>query len=118
MLPKCNLFSRLTHYTFVIGLTLLFLPVQTAAWGKSGHRIVALIATKHLTPEARQGIRTLLGNEDLAAIALHADTIRPHRPETSRWHFVNLPRRAAGFVPARDCVQSGQGDCAVAAIER
>ncbi len=32
------------------------------AWGCKGHQTVALIAEKHLTPEARQIVQKLLGD--------------------------------------------------------
>jgi hypothetical protein len=87
--------------------------------GPSGHRIVALIAARHLTPQARAGIQSLLGNTNLAAVANFADAVRNSRPETSRWHFADVPVSAPAFDPARDCkLIPNKGDCAVAAIER
>lgn len=94
-------------------------PVRVNAWGPSGHRIVALIAARHLTPQARAGIQSLLGNTNLAAVANFADAVRNSRPETSRWHFADVPVTAAAFDPVRDCkLIPNKGDCAVAAIER
>jgi hypothetical protein len=94
-------------------------PVRVNAWGPSGHRIVALIAVRHLTPQARAGVQSLLGNTNLAAVANFADFVRDLRPETSRWHFADIPSNAAAFDPARDCrLIPNRGDCAVAAIER
>ncbi|HEY6248515.1 MAG TPA: S1/P1 nuclease [Candidatus Angelobacter sp.] len=85
-------------------LLLLVLPsTQSFAWGYKGHRIVADIARHHLTPAAIQNLQALLGNDDLAAISTWADEVRPDRPETFAWHFVNIPRDAAGFSDERDC---------------
>jgi len=38
----------------------LFVTSPAFAWGCKGHQTVALIAEKHLTPEARQILETLL----------------------------------------------------------
>jgi len=38
----------------------LFVTSPVFAWGCKGHQTVALIAEKHLTPEARQILETLL----------------------------------------------------------
>jgi hypothetical protein len=101
--------------------TLLFVVQQrrAEAWGPSGHRIVALVAMKHLSRQARAQVKTILGQETLADVANWADDVREERPETARWHFVNLPRGASGFSRTRDCddVNGGPG-CAVTAIER
>jgi S1/P1 Nuclease len=72
-------------------------------WGPEGHRVVADIARSHLNTEARIQVRKLVGNDDLAAIANWADEIKSERPETAGWHFVDIPRDAAGFVESRDC---------------
>ncbi len=61
---------------------------------------------------------TLLGGDALAAVASWADDVREQRPETTLWHFVNIPRRATRYAPARDCRSTPLGDCIVAAIER
>ena len=76
---------------------------RTFAWGPEGHRVVADIARSRLTLAARQQVRALLGSDDLASVANWADEIKAERPETAAWHFVDIPRDAAGFVEARDC---------------
>ncbi len=73
------------------------------AWGPEGHRIVADIAKLHLTEPTKRHIRELLGNDDLAAISTWADEVRPQRPETYGWHFVDIPTNATGFSEQRDC---------------
>lgn len=90
---------------FCIASFLFFLSATSAvfAWGPEGHRVVADLAEARLTPEARLGIRELLGNDDLAAISTWADDVRHDRPETYDWHFVDIPMSAAGFSEPRDC---------------
>lgn len=73
------------------------------AWGPEGHRIIADIARSHLTAPARSQVRSLLGDDDLAAVANWADEIKSDRPETAAWHFVDIPMSAADFSEARDC---------------
>ena len=73
------------------------------AWGPEGHRIVADIARSHLTEITKQHIRELLGHDDLAAVSTWADEIRPQRPETFGWHFVDIPKDSNGFSQPRDC---------------
>jgi len=85
-------------------LLLVALPsTQSFAWGYKGHRIVGDIARNHLTPAAKQSLQALLGNDDLASISTWADEVRPQRAETFGWHFVDIPRDAAGFSEERDC---------------
>jgi S1/P1 Nuclease len=76
---------------------------RTFAWGPEGHRVVADIARSRVTAGARRQIRSLLGNDDLARVANWADEIKAERPESAGWHFVDIPREAAGFVESRDC---------------
>ena len=76
------------------------------AWGPEGHRIVGDIAQERLTLTARLHVKELLGNDDLAAIALWADDVRHDRPETYAWHFVDIPKDANGFSEPRDCFRA------------
>lgn len=73
------------------------------AWGPEGHRIVGDIAQERLTPTTRLQVKELLGNDELAAVAVWADDVRRDRPETFGWHFVDIPKDASGFSEQRDC---------------
>src|SRR5262249_18312362 len=84
-------------------LGFLALPILSWAWGPEGHRVVAELARERLQGAARRQIRELLGNDDLAAISTWADKIRNERPETSGWHFVDIPWNAGSFSSGRDC---------------
>ena len=110
--------NRLT--CFALGLSLIsLLPLSANAWGVSGHRIVAMIAENHLTERARQRVTELLGEDvTLASIATFADEIRNSRPDTKQFHFVDIPLAANNYDPARDCRETEEGDCVIAAIER
>jgi hypothetical protein len=89
----------------IIALLLLaiFIPAQLFAWGPKGHAIVADIASSRLTPAARKNLQLLLGADSLASIASWADTVRKERDESYDWHFVDIPKDAAGFSEERDC---------------
>lgn len=86
------------------------------AWGPQGHEIVAAVALRDLTPVARAQVVRLLGT---ATMMVHEaswpDEIREARPETSAWHYVDIPLEAGGYSAARDCARA---DCVVAQIDR
>jgi hypothetical protein len=88
-------------------ITLLFLavfiPSQLFAWGPKGHAIIGDIASSRLTPVTRKNLQLLLGNDSLASISSWADTVRKDRDESYNWHFVDIPKDAAGFSQERDC---------------
>lgn len=102
---------------FRVALTILLLlaPVPAFAWGAEGHEIIAAIALRELSPMARLQTASLLGGDVmLIHDANWADEIRDQRPETGRWHYVDIPLGAPGFDPRRDCRSN---DCVVAQIE-
>ena len=110
------------------------LPTRALAWGDEGHRIVARVAEKGLTPKAQTAIAALLSNDAfisqcqqqqhipvatfadrLACIATWADKVRGQRPATAGWHFVDIPRNAGQYSASRDCAQ---GNCVIQEVER
>ena len=93
-------------------------PTSAWAWGREGHRIVALIAAHRLTHAARAQVADLLGanvHGAMEAASTWADEIRDEHPETERWHFVDIEISAAGYDAARDCPG---GNCVVSQIRR
>jgi hypothetical protein len=103
---------------------LLVLPTLAQAWGPAGHRIVASLAERELTPIAHVEVRRLLAltqDEELADIADWADELRDDPRQrmlwrsTARMHFVNFAKADCRYVEQRDCPD---GRCAVGAIER
>jgi S1/P1 Nuclease len=100
-----------SKFFFVARSVLILLALHSfpaLAWGQAGHRIIADVAREHLSPVARSRIRQLLGNDDLAAVSVWADTVKTERPETFGWHFVDIPMNSGGFSQARDCHQPDQ----------
>jgi hypothetical protein len=95
-------------YIFLFGgIAGLAMAPAAKAWGCKGHQTVALIAEKHLTPEARQLVQKLLSENpidpklsrycggatrDLMADAsTWADDIRAER-KNGPWHYIDIPR--------------------------
>jgi hypothetical protein len=73
-----------------------------------------------LTPAARTQVAQLLSldtslAQHLDQIASWPDAVRPFRPETAPWHFVDIPLSVPGYDANRDCVG---GNCVVAQIQR
>jgi hypothetical protein len=90
--------------------------VLALAWGSEGHQVVALIAERHLTPEARAQVDQLLALEPgqtLASISTWPDEHRS--PSMAPMHYVNFPRGDCHYQTERECPD---GRCAVAAIEK
>ena len=50
-----------------------------------------------------KNLQLLLGADSLASIASWADSVRKERDESYDWHFVDIPKDAAGFSEERDC---------------
>jgi len=80
---------------FVSLLTLLVafqMATPAGAWGALGHRVIARLAEKHLTPEAKAAVAALLEpGESIADASLWADEHRGRLPKTAPWHYVDVP---------------------------
>ena len=109
----------MSRWKYACGVLCFLLPAPALAWGPEGHEVVAHVAAMNLTPKARAEVATLLGGEAEAAMAIAsnwADEVRDARPETAKWHYVNLEIDGdLQYVAARDCIA---GNCAVAQILR
>lgn len=93
-------------------------PRRALAWGCTGHVIVATGAMDLASPATRAAVADLLDGETLQAASCWLDDIRPSRPDTKRWHYVDVPGDATSYDPGRDCRPDAEGDCIVAAIGR
>ncbi len=71
---------------------LLYIPLQTLAWGTLGHRIVGEIADSYLNSKTRKEIKKILGDETLAMSANWADFIKsePSYKYLDVWHYINF----------------------------
>ncbi len=109
-----------------IGLALLACVNSAFGWGSEGHRVIALIAASHLSPQAQARVRVLLAADAqagpllangsdlgtaMAAVATWADEIKGQAlgAGTDSWHFLDLAATdGAGQLsqrcPNNDCV--------------
>lgn len=78
---------------FLLGI--LLFPLNTFAWGPTGHRVVAEVASRHLTPQARKAITAILGKQSMAMVANWPDFIKSdttHKYDhMSSWHYLDFP---------------------------
>lgn len=86
-----------------LALAIVFAPLPASAWWQKGHRLVAGVAAKHLTPMARRNVKALLGTESLADVASWADDYRPLETQTGPWHYTDLPAKSDTYDRDRDC---------------
>ncbi len=89
---------------FQFGLILLLLMTcaqESFAWGWQGHKVIGLIADRHLTQEAREVILEKFSINSLADVASWADKTRKKRKQEGPWHYTNI----AGdkYNAQRDC---------------
>ena len=107
---------RMTH--LITACLTLVIGTKATAWGPEGHEIVATIAQQRLGATAKSRIAAIINTTpetlDLASIANWADKVRPVRPETAPWHFVDIPLKRTTFDPATDCADD---NCVIAQIK-
>jgi S1/P1 Nuclease len=93
----------------------LLSPCRSAfGWGREGHQIVALIAERYMTDEARAKASDLLDGHTIDGIASWADDYRHDHPETGPWHYIDIPLADSKIDLARECPN---GDCVVVKTE-
>ncbi|MEQ8626348.1 S1/P1 nuclease [Ekhidna sp.] len=78
---------------FVLPLIGVLFVVQSFGWGTTGHRIVGLIAERHLTKKAKKNIEKVLGFETLAEVSNYMDFIKSDATyrHMSPWHYATIP---------------------------
>ena len=93
---------QLRGVALVVALTIGSLA-SLQAWGGQGHRVVGLVAARHLTPIAKQNVAWLLDGQTLADVSGWADSLTGDQVQTSYWHYLNIPPDAKGYDRDRDC---------------
>ena len=113
-------------------------PAPAQAWGDEGHRIIALVAYRHLTPAVRAKVNQLLVADtdtltapDIASRATWADKFRDSDRHTSRqryrltreWHFVDIELdepdlTAACFGHPAAAVPASEGPAKACVVDR
>lgn len=115
----CRVLIRLVCLSL---FAMLFVSSPVLAWGCKGHQTVALIAEKHLTPETRQLLETLLKENPidpqlkrycgpfpasvLADSATWPDDVR-NTLKNGPWHYIDIPRGAPRAPLTSFCGDSG-----------
>ena len=93
-------------------LLLLNLAPSAHAWGPTGHRVVAEIAQRHLTPAAQAKVSQLLDGRTLAEVANWPDDLRsdPRYDKYKPLHFATVKDGVASY---RDSEKARCGDLVV-----
>jgi hypothetical protein len=78
----------------ILGLAIIYAPLQSMAWGTEGHRVAGQIAESYLTPKARKAVHDLLGFESIALASNWADFIKsdPSYSYLSSWHYIDFDK--------------------------
>jgi S1/P1 Nuclease len=117
ILPHTDRTNSTMHAPLATLLSLSALAQLGSCWGSLGHRTVAYVAQKNLSPGAAAYVSQILGGEDISDAALWADQIKRQRPKTAPWHFIDAmddPPRNCCVKYKRDCVP--KDGCVVSAI--
>jgi hypothetical protein len=100
--------------TLALGLFFQVMFAPTAhAWGPTGHRVVAEIAQRHLTPIAHARVSQILNGRTLADVANWPDELRsdPRFDKYKLLHFATVPDGVGSY---RDSKKAPCGDLVVA----
>ncbi len=100
-------FLRAGIFACLLVFSVVSLPAPARAWGCEGHQVIALLAEKHLSPDALEMVKKILsdspidpalnryckegGIDAMADAATWADDFRTQHPETGPWHYVDIP---------------------------
>lgn len=70
----------------------LFQSTSSFAWGTIGHRVVAEIAERNLTPKAKKELKKILGEQKLAYWSTWPDFVKsdPAWKFADSWHYINM----------------------------
>lgn len=93
----------------VATLLLLSLTPTTYAWGPTGHRVVAEIAQRHLTPAAQAKVASLLDGRTLADVANWPDDLRsdPRFDKYKPLHFATVEDGLASYRDVKEKAPCG-----------
>jgi hypothetical protein len=79
------------------------------SWGPLGHRIIARIAAREAGSKARSRLSFYIGRDvAIEDAALWANDLQTERPETARWHFIQIPPNAMELDLKQQCPE---GEC-------
>ncbi|MBL4800243.1 MAG: S1/P1 nuclease [Emcibacter sp.] len=91
--------------SLLVVLNLIWVP-SALAYGRTGHRVIAELAERHLTDVARKNIRKILGGKSLAQVANWADEMKSNPGKYWRkanvYHYLNVPKGKTFETTARN----------------
>jgi nuclease S1 len=108
--------NSLSRRLWLVVALVLMVANQTAppawAWGPLGHRVIARLAERHLTPATKAALSALLEpGESLADASVWADEHVRELRTTAHWHYVDVPldeprydAKFSGDDPKKGCV--------------
>jgi hypothetical protein len=97
----------------VASLLLLTQTPSAYAWGPTGHRVIAEIAQRHLTPAAQAKVSSLLDGRTLADVANWPDDLRSD-PRFDKYKPLHFATVKDGLASYRDSEKARCGDLVVA----
>ena len=85
---------------------------KASDWGKTGHRVIGLVAQQHLTARTQEKVQYLLEGAPLAHVATFADEIRSDNSfdHMVPWHYVNIDQN----LSYSESVKNPKGDIVTA----
>jgi len=74
-------------------LSVILLSISAYSWGPTGHRVIGLIAERHLSKKAKKNIEEILNNETIAEVSVFMDFIRSDNTKRhmAPWHYMTIP---------------------------
>ena len=106
---------------FIVLVCAIVMAPPAIAWNGGVHELICEMAWQQLQPATRQWLRGVRAGAPeerggFAQSCAWADEARfGEYRDTYEYHFLNLPRGANGFDPARDCAAF---DCVAVAVHR
>jgi hypothetical protein len=105
--------KRIRNTFLKLVAVLLILSPSAYAWGPTGHRVVAEIAQRHLTPAAQAQVSRLLDGRTLADVANWPDELRSD-PRFDKYKPLHFATVKDGIASYRNADKAGCGDVVVA----
>lgn len=107
--------------TILPGLAFFVSHQRAEAWGTSGHRAVAEVAARSLSPQIKQVISPFLGKDNLPTAALWADQVKniQNWNHTKSYHFESIgdSEDYLGSLEANSQLAIDQGGAIMAVLE-
>jgi hypothetical protein len=82
------------NWTLLVLAVLTLAPAKALPWAENGHRIVAAIAEKRLSPTARKAVKELLGADSMARVSTWMDFIKSDQEfdDLNNYHYVEMSK--------------------------